>query len=114
MRGLHTAIVDEADSLLIDEAVTPLIISATHKNPMLEGAVKIAAQVVAHLDSRTDYHVDLRYREVRLTPAGQTKLVDLCNGLQGLWQGIDRRDELIRQALVARGFSARQTIYNCG
>ena len=32
MRGLHTAIVDEADSLLIDEAVTPLIISAPLRN----------------------------------------------------------------------------------
>jgi len=31
MRGLHTAIVDEADSVLIDEAVTPLIISAPRK-----------------------------------------------------------------------------------
>jgi preprotein translocase subunit SecA len=111
MRGLHTAIVDEADSLLIDEAVTPLIISATHKNPMLEGAVKTATQVVAHLDSRTDYHVDLRYREVRLTPEGQTHLVDLCNDLQGLWQGIDRREELIRQALVAREFFLRDKQY---
>src|SRR5262249_11218730 len=35
MRGLHTAIVDEADSVLIDEAVTPLIISAPQKNEAL-------------------------------------------------------------------------------
>src|SRR4029077_8361572 len=36
MRGLHSAIIDEADSVLIDEAVTPLIISAPRKNALLE------------------------------------------------------------------------------
>src|SRR6185437_10102835 len=38
MRGLDTAIVDEADSILIDEAVTPLIISAARKNDELREA----------------------------------------------------------------------------
>jgi preprotein translocase subunit SecA len=111
LRGLHWAIVDEADSLLIDEAVTPLIISASHKNPLLEGAVKIAADVVSHLEPKTDYQVEPRYREIRLSPRGQTKLAALCNGLQGLWQGIDRREELIRQALVAREFFLRDKQY---
>src|SRR5262245_28459301 len=40
MRGLHTAIVDEADSVLIDEAVTPLIISAHQKNEALREVVQ--------------------------------------------------------------------------
>ena len=111
MRGLHTAIVDEADSLLIDEAVTPLIISASHNNPLLEDAVKIAADVVSHLEPKTDYQVDPRYREIRLNPKGQTKLAALCNGFQGLWQGIDRREELVRQALVAREFFLRDKQY---
>jgi preprotein translocase subunit SecA len=35
MRGLLTAIGDEADSLLIDEAVTPLTISTGHKDELL-------------------------------------------------------------------------------
>ena len=39
LRGLHTAIVDEADSILIDEAVTPLIIASEHKNDLLREAV---------------------------------------------------------------------------
>ncbi|KPA12045.1 preprotein translocase subunit SecA, partial [Candidatus Magnetomorum sp. HK-1] len=42
MRGLGTAIVDEADSVLVDEAVTPLIISKPMKNEPLKEAVKIA------------------------------------------------------------------------
>jgi preprotein translocase subunit SecA len=110
-RGMHTAIVDEADSLLIDEAVTPLIISATHKNPMLEGAVKVAAQVVSHLEPDTDYHVDQHYREIRINEAGQSRLVSLCSGLPALWQGLNRREELVRQALVAREFYLRDKQY---
>ena len=40
MRGLHHAIVDEADSVLIDEAVTPLIISTPRQNELLREAVR--------------------------------------------------------------------------
>ena len=46
LRGLHTAIVDEADSILIDEAVTPLIISASHKNESLREATRLAQEMV--------------------------------------------------------------------
>jgi preprotein translocase subunit SecA len=40
VRGLHTAIVDEADSVLIDEAVTPLILAAPHERRRLDDAVR--------------------------------------------------------------------------
>jgi len=36
MRGINTAIIDEADSVLIDEAVTPLIISQPQRKAVLE------------------------------------------------------------------------------
>ena len=42
-RGLHYAIVDEADSILIDEAVTPLIISGPGPNPEQTQAFRQAA-----------------------------------------------------------------------
>ena len=42
MRGIHTAIVDEADSVLIDEAVTPLIISQACQNQSLIEACQAA------------------------------------------------------------------------
>jgi preprotein translocase subunit SecA len=102
MRGLHTAIVDEADSVLIDEAVTPLIISAPHKNALLEDAVRQASQVARSLEPGTDYQINLRYREIELQAAGRAKLDALCDGLPGLWHGHTRRDELIRQSLTAR------------
>lgn len=111
MRGLHTAIVDEADSLLIDEAVTPLIISATHKNQVLIEAGLVAEQIAATLESVADYQTNLRYREIELTEAGRRKLQERAGHLPGLWRGTDRRQELIRQALVAREFYLRDKHY---
>jgi len=111
MRGLHTAVVDEADSVLIDEAVTPLIISASQKNPLLEEAVSIARQIVHSLEPERDYRVDLRYREIELNKEGRARLESACADLPGLWRGTERRDELIRQALTARELFLRDKQY---
>ncbi len=111
MRGLYTAIVDEADSVLVDEAVTPLIISAAQKNENLEQAVTIAQQIADSLATGTDYQLNQRYREIELTRPGREKVAAACASLPGLWQGRDRRDELIRQALVAREFFHRDKQY---
>jgi preprotein translocase subunit SecA len=104
MRGLHAAIIDEADSVLIDEAVTPLIISTLQKNDLLREVVQMAQAIVADLERGADYEVNERYREVELTKAGLKKLQTGCANLPGIWQGPERRLELIRQALTAREF----------
>jgi preprotein translocase subunit SecA len=111
LRGLHTAIVDEADSLLIDEAVTPLIISTTHRNDTLREAATVAASIAASLQPGVDYRLDSRYKEIDLTPAGQEKIVAGCADLPGLWRGYDRRLELLRQSLTAREFFHRDKHY---
>ena len=111
MRGLHTSIVDEADCVLIDEAVTPLIISAPHKNPLLEGAIQQARQIAEALEPEADYLRNLRYREIELSPAGRARLGSLCGELPGLWRGVERREELVRQALTAREFFLRDKQY---
>jgi preprotein translocase subunit SecA len=104
LRGLHTAIVDEADSVLIDEAVTPLIISTQHENEALRQVVQVAQEIVAPFEPAVDYQVNQRYREVELTSAGYEKLASRCTSLTGIWRGTDRRLELVRQALLAREF----------
>ncbi|MDE3068722.1 MAG: prepilin peptidase, partial [Verrucomicrobiota bacterium] len=111
LRGLHTAIVDEADSVLIDEAVTPLIISASHKNESLREAARRAQEMVRVLEPGADYEANLRYKEIELTKAGLQKLVRQASRLPGLWQGHDRRLELAVQALVAREFFHRDQQY---
>jgi preprotein translocase subunit SecA len=111
MRGLHTGIVDEADSVLIDEAVTPLIISAQQKNDMLQEACRVASQIVNELQPEADYRTNLRYKEIELTESGRRKIAEKCARLPGLWRGIERRQELLQQALVARTFFLRDKQY---
>ncbi len=74
-RGLHYAIVDEVDSILIDEARTPLIISgpAEASTDLYEKFVRI----VPKLAEGTDYNVDEKARAVTLTEDGLDHLEKL-------------------------------------
>lgn len=111
MRGLHRAIVDEADSLLIDEAVTPLILSRKVPNPGLASAVRTAAGIACDFVEERDYRTIPRYREVELTDLGKALLADLGGSLSGIWSSADRREEIVRQALVAREFHRKGEHY---
>jgi len=110
-RGLHYAIVDEADSVLIDEAVTPLIISGEAPNPEQVEAFQQAAELAEQLEPRRHYTINERYREVELTEAGKRRLEELVAGLGGVWAGKRRREELVVQALTARVFYVRDKQY---
>lgn len=103
-RGLHTVLVDEADSVLIDEAVTPLIISRARENKPLEKASLAADGVVQQFSAGEDYIVDLKYKEIRLTEKAKVKLAASAGALPGIWRGETRRTELVLQALTAREF----------
>lgn len=111
LRGLYTAIVDEADSVLIDEAVTPLIIASPHPNTALKQAVELAAQLAADLQPGEDYTVNRRYGEIELTDAAKDKIATRCGVLPGFWQEHNRREELLRQAIVARELFLRDKQY---
>ncbi len=70
-RGYHYAIVDEIDSILIDEARTPLIISS----PVSESEDLYArfAGIARGLQAETDYTVDEKQKAISLTPTGIEK-----------------------------------------
>jgi preprotein translocase subunit SecA len=110
-RGLHCAIVDEADSILVDEAVTPLIISGPAPNPEQVEAFRRAAEIVANLAPETDYRVNPRYREVELTSEGKAHLGELSGTFGSLWKGIRRCEEMAIQALTAKEFYLRDKQY---
>ena len=101
-RGLNFAIVDEADSVLVDEAITPLIISGPAPNPEQVEAFRQAADIVNNLNPDTDYRVNPRYREVELTNEGKDRLADLAETFGYIWQGARRREEIATKALVAK------------
>ena len=102
LRGLETAIVDEADSVLIDEAVTPLIISGDAPNAEQTEAFIEAAQLATQLEPQRDFTVNAKYREVNLRHQGRQRLAELCAQRGGIWTGARRREELVVQALTAR------------
>ncbi len=74
-RKHHYAIVDEVDSILIDEARTPLIISA----PADESTDKYLtyAQIIPQLKEGNHYNIDLKTKQVTLTEEGISKLESL-------------------------------------
>lgn len=104
LRGIHTAVVDEADSILIDEAVTPLIISSPRPNESLKKAIYHADALVRQLSERDHYTVQSTYKEIYFTEAGRQKIESLSHDWPGIWKSEARREELVRQALVGRVF----------
>ena len=80
-RVLNYAIVDEVDSILIDEARTPIIISGQADKPT-DLYYKIA-RVIPRLQNETDYQVDEKLHTVALTEEG-TRRVEKLLGIENL------------------------------
>ena len=76
LRGLHMAIVDEVDSVLVDEARTPLIISATVPDDNGETLYKQALQLAGQLLQNQHFLITSE-KEIDLLPAGLTHLAQL-------------------------------------
>ena len=76
-RGYYYAIVDEVDSILIDEARTPLIISS----PDTESSnwYQEFARIIPRLNKETDYEIDEKMRAVTLTEEGINRIEKILN-----------------------------------
>ncbi|MEK7228033.1 MAG: preprotein translocase subunit SecA [Patescibacteria group bacterium] len=74
-RGQAFAVVDEVDSILIDESRTPLIISSAVGDS--EALYKTVTDVARALESQTDYTVDEKQRAISLTDEGINKVEKL-------------------------------------
>jgi preprotein translocase subunit SecA len=109
--GLYKVIVDEADSLLIDEAVTPLIISNAPEDEPNADLYHAADELAQSLQRDRDFTVDWTVRSVDLTARGQARLDELADDGSGFWKGKRRREELVTQALVARHCYIRDEQY---
>ncbi|MFC5301381.1 helicase-related protein [Azospira restricta] len=100
LRGLHVAIVDEADSVLIDEARTPLIISETLPDD-LDPAVYDQAIALARVLEETRHYVVTKDRDAWLTPAGLEAVAGAAKELGGIWNATLWQRELAQKALSA-------------
>ncbi|HWM42767.1 MAG TPA: preprotein translocase subunit SecA [Burkholderiales bacterium] len=98
LRGLQFAIVDEADSVLVDEARTPLILSAGSERTAAEKMHRDALEIAGSL-GESDYRIG--EEGIEITDAGQETLERVAKELGGIWKGPRRREQLVRQALTA-------------
>ncbi len=111
LRGLHFAIVDEADSVLVDEARVPLIISGQAASQLPREIVEKALQFGRELEQGRDYHIIMEQRLVTLTTAGRDRAEERLSSLPGVWSGTLIREELARQALSALHLYRRDEQY---
>ena len=111
LRGLSFAIVDEADSVLADEARTPLIISAEVRNGEDAALANQAVEIARQLQEGRDFRVLRGERRVEIEEAGYQRALDLSKPFGGAWLLSLRREELITQALTALHLFLRDEQY---
>ncbi|MES2308355.1 MAG: DEAD/DEAH box helicase [Verrucomicrobiota bacterium] len=102
MRGLHCAIIDEADSVLIDEAVTPLIISRPTEDRQLMESTLMAQKWINPLQPDVDYEVDFQFRDIIVPEKTVQAFDEMIKRLPPGWRNRERLKELLKTALVAR------------
>jgi preprotein translocase subunit SecA len=108
-RNLHYAIVDEVDSILVDEARTPLIISA----PSVTSGTAYSqfSRVVRQLQKEKHYEVDEKRKTVILTDAGVEKIEKIL-GITNLYGSENIRTIYhLQQALRAHALFTRDKDY---
>ncbi|WP_248929451.1 preprotein translocase subunit SecA [Paenibacillus hamazuiensis] len=108
-RPLYYAVIDEVDSVLVDEARTPLIISGqAAKSTELYYA---ADRFVSRLKEEEDYTVDIKVRSVALTEAGVAK-AEQAFGVENLFDHSNvTLNHHIQQALKAHAIMKRDVDY---
>lgn len=109
LRGLHYAIVDEADSILIDESRTPLIISGG--SGITASSYATADRAVKMMRKDRDYTIDVEKKVATLTDRGVDqvqKMFSLDNLFDAEWADLTHR---IQQALKANYIMRRDVEY---
>ncbi|WKZ27325.1 MAG: preprotein translocase subunit SecA [Candidatus Paceibacterota bacterium] len=108
-RGHHFALVDEVDSILIDEARTPLIISAPDQESTQ--LYETFARIVPELQQESDFTIDEKLKAVSITEAGIEK-VEKRLGIGNIYdEGGVRYVHHLEEALRAHVFFKRDRDY---
>ena len=113
-RGLHAAIIDEADALLIDDAGTPLVLaSAPEDGDGQSGAAAVARadEIAQRLERGRDYVVEAHPAGVHLTERGRRAVAEDGEDAGSEWVSLRRREELVSLSLHAREILRRDEHY---
>jgi preprotein translocase subunit SecA len=111
LRGLHFAIVDEADGVFIDEARTPLILSENIGPPDDAEVYEEALTLARQMQATDHYRIDIARQQLSLTAAGRLWLGERAHGLRRLWSRRAMREHWALQALRALHMFQRDKHY---
>jgi len=101
LRGLHFAIIDEADSVLIDEARTPLILAEKGDSVGDPAMYAQALTLAGQLQADRDFELIVARRELHLSHGGRARLSEMCADLGAAWTAAHGREHMVAQALRA-------------
>ncbi len=101
---LASVIIDEADSVLADEAITPLIISMQVDDADLSSATKEAHKIVASMKVKEHYLLHKTYHTVELTKRGLDYINRFKEHFPLSWKVEYRLKYIVRQALLSKEF----------
>ncbi|HEV3021081.1 MAG TPA: preprotein translocase subunit SecA [Pirellulales bacterium] len=116
-RGAHFVLVDEADSILIDEARTPLIISAlpTEEEKIAVECYRWSAKVAGEFEDEEHYDYDHEKQTVELTPAGRQLVRNLPKpdamdsvGMFTIYEYVERGIKVTRAFTLDRQYVIRE------
>jgi preprotein translocase subunit SecA len=111
LRGLCMALLDEADSILLDEAELPLILSRAAPHAARRAFLWQALALARRLVQGRDYRLLPVERVAHLTPAGEEQLAQWAAPLAGPWLRARYRREAVVLALAALHLFRRNTHY---
>lgn len=102
IRSLNFAIIDEVDSILLDEARTPLILSGNEVAD--SGQEKIysdALDIASQLENHVDFTLFDAEKRLELTASGYANISKASKGKGEFWENSKRGNTLIKKALYA-------------
>jgi preprotein translocase subunit SecA len=111
LQGLCMAVLDEADSILLDEAEVPLILSHAAPHAARRAFLWQALALARRLEAPRHYLLRPRDRMATLTEAGEVQLAQLAGALDGPWRRPRYRREAVVTALAALHVFERNTHY---
>jgi preprotein translocase subunit SecA len=111
LRGLCMAVIDEADSILIDEARVPLIISELRDQPGKAQASAELLQLALNLQVGEDYVLNYKSLSATLTDKGRSALQAQAESLHPVWRNRRHGEENLCLALAALHLFRRDRHY---
>ncbi len=112
LRGLSFAIIDEADTVLLENALMPLVITREVGRDTAALMTRQAFEIAHALSIETDYTVDTDEYRIDLSEQGCARVHALSGPFGGSWRVAVQREEMVRQALIAQTLLERGVHYD--